>query len=278
VELSKEFNRLVSKLIVQKQDELSREQSQRRDKILNDSARNGWNIPPGYVYQEFDDIQVDSIRRRGDIVWSSLEQTLEAFDPSFYPELATQLHSLVESFFPLRLSEPHGYLRQIEWKHPMEEKINQRLRSRLEGARVSSLSAVRTNIDLYVAKKRSKFKGGESSPLNSEDKEDFVSPLVIGLSQKSGDAVIDQTVCHRSLFIDYTKTVLSQHPGATTADLRRNCFENIEGLNSRDSKIINDLLVEAGAKKSKKGEHAKDFVWESKYPRAQWERVFSKKK
>lgn len=165
MELSKEFDYLVSKLIYQKHDELSREQSQRMHKIMKDSVRNGWNIPPGYIYKEFHDLQVDSIRRRGDIVWSSLEQTLEAFDPSFYPELATQLHSLVESFFPLSLCEPDGRLRRMGWKQPMEEKANQQLCSRLEAARDSSLSAVSTNVDLYVAKKRSKFNGGESPPI-----------------------------------------------------------------------------------------------------------------
>ena len=50
----------------------------------------------------------------------------------------------------------------------------------------------------------------------------------------------------------------------------------MNGLNPRDSKIINDLLIKAGAKKSKQGEQAKYIAWESKYPKAQWMRVFNK--
>jgi hypothetical protein len=163
MELSKEFLDLVYKLVSQKQDELSREQSQRRDKILNDSARKGFNILPGHVHKEIDDLQVDSIRRRRDIVWSALEQTLEAFDPSVYPELATQLHSLAESFFPLTYCEPHKY----GLKRFLAEEANQQLRSQLTIARDSSLNTVKTKIDLYVAKKRSKSIGGEPSPLEA---------------------------------------------------------------------------------------------------------------
>lgn len=110
----------------------------------------------------------------------------------------------------------------------------------------------------------------------SEEKEGFVSPPVIGLNQESGNEVIDQMICHRNLLIEYTKTVLSQDPGATTADLRKNCFEDMDDLNSRDTRIINDLLIEAGAKKSKRGEHAKCIKCESKYPKGQWERIFKK--
>ena len=151
MELSREFHDFVYKLVSQKQNELSRKQSQRRDKILEDSASKGFNILPGYAHREIDDLQVDSIRRRCDIVWSALEQTLEAFDPSFYPELATQLHSLAESFFPLTLCEPYKYGLQRSFT----EEANQQLRSQLEIVLNFSLNAVKTKIDLYVAKKRS---------------------------------------------------------------------------------------------------------------------------
>jgi hypothetical protein len=58
MELSKEFHDLVCKLVYQKQDELSREQSQRRHTILEDSGSKGWKIPPGRVYGEFDDSSI----------------------------------------------------------------------------------------------------------------------------------------------------------------------------------------------------------------------------
>jgi hypothetical protein len=48
-------------------------------------------------------------------------------------------------------------------------------------------------------------------------------------------------------------------------------------LNARDANIINDLLIKAGAKKSKQGGHAKDIAWKNKYPKVQWVRVFNKK-
>ena len=92
-----------------------------------------------------------------------------------------------------------------------------------------------------------------------------------------GTAISDSNDLARNLFVNFTKSVLTQYPGTKTADLRRNCFENMNSLNSRDSAIINDLLVKAGAKKSNKGEHANIFEWEIKYPKAQWEQVFNKK-
>ncbi|RJP92429.1 MAG: toll/interleukin-1 receptor domain-containing protein [Desulfobacteraceae bacterium] len=194
MEVSKEFQGLVYQLVSQMQGELLQEQLQRRDKILRDSASKGFNILPGYAQAEIDSLQVDSIRRRLDIVWSALEQALEAFDPSFYPELSTQLHSLAESFFPLTFSEPHKF----GLKRPLSEEANEQLRSQLEILRNSSLNALKTKIDLYVAKKQSKSIGGSLSPLEpaskkkwdlfichaSEDKKDFVSLLANTLKQK----------------------------------------------------------------------------------------------
>lgn len=151
MELGEGFHSLVYRLVSQKQSELSREQSQRRDKILEGVASKGFNILPGYAYGEIDALQVDSIRRRRDIVWSALEQTLEAYDPPFYPQLATQLHSLAESFFPLTLCKPHKY----GLESSSAEEANRQLRSQLEVVLKSSLNAVKTRIDLYVAKKQS---------------------------------------------------------------------------------------------------------------------------
>jgi len=182
-----------TKIVYQKQDELSQKQSQRMDRILKDSSSKGWNIPPGHVHRELDDLQVDSIRRRGEIVWSALEQTLEAFDPSFYPELGDQLHSLAESFFPLTLCKPHDYLRRMGCKRSFAEEANQQLRSQLEIARKSSLERVKTKIDLYVANKRSKSIGGELSPLESElqkkwDNGNTSTITILFLAADPGDA------------------------------------------------------------------------------------------
>jgi hypothetical protein len=80
----------------------------------------------------------------------------------------------------------------------------------------------------------------------------------------------------KDFIIDFTKSVLIEYPEITTADLKKNCFEDMNNLNSRDSKIINEILIKAGAKKAKRGEHAKDIAWETKYPKAQWMRVFNK--
>lgn len=206
MEINKEFYDLVTKLVNLNRDELSREQLQRMDKIMQDSASRGWSSPTGHVYGEFDDLQMESIRRRGDIVWSALEQTLKAFDPSFNSDLAAQLHSLAESFFPLSLCEPQDYLRGMGWKRPLADEVNQQLRNQLEMVRHSSLSTVKTKIDLYVAKKRSKSIGGERPLLNSalpkkwdlfichasEDKQDFVKPLAEALRKKKIDVWYDE--------------------------------------------------------------------------------------
>ena len=204
MEVSKEFQDLVYQLVSQMQGELSREQLQRRDKILRDSASKGFNILPGHAHEEIDSLQVDSIRRRSDIVWSALKQTLEAFDPSFYPALATQLHSLAESFFPLTFCEPYKY----GLERPLAEEDNQQLRSQLKIARDSALNTLKTKIDLYMAKKRSKSIGGVPSPLKptpqetpdlfichaSEDKKNFVSLLANTLKQ-NGIAVWYDDFC-----------------------------------------------------------------------------------
>jgi hypothetical protein len=152
MELSKEFNNLVSSIFNQKLDEFFLEQSQRRHNILEDSASRGFSIPQGSDYGKFDGLQVDSIKGRSNIIWCAIKQTLEAFNPSYYPELETQLYSLAEKFFPLSICEPHDYLRGMGWKRPMEDQVNQQLRSQLDAARRSSLNSIKTNIGLYVAK------------------------------------------------------------------------------------------------------------------------------
>jgi hypothetical protein len=93
-----------------------------------------------------------------------------------------------------------------------------------------------------------------------------------------GNTNINPRELTRQEFIIFTKSVLDKYSYAKTADLRRHCFDDMEDLNSRETKIINDLLIIAGAKKSKKGEHSEFIVCESKYPKAQWERVFNRNK
>jgi len=105
------------------------------------------------------------------------------------------------------------------------------------------------------------------------------------LNEQSSNPSGSETKCadpnsieyQRQLFIEFTKSVLIIWPKIKTADVCRNCFEEMDYFNSRDKKIINDLLIKAGVKKSKKGEHAITFEWKDKYPRSQWERVFNKK-
>ena len=92
------------------------------------------------------------------------------------------------------------------------------------------------------------------------------------------NGAIDDRALAKQEFIDFTKSVLMQNPEANTADLRRNCFEDIEDINSRNTKIINDLLIKSGAKKCQRGKHSKYIECERKYPKEQWERVFNKKK
>ncbi|WP_217426600.1 hypothetical protein [Candidatus Methylobacter favarea] len=101
------------------------------------------------------------------------------------------------------------------------------------------------------------------------------------VNQKKRDRVkaeIHSDDSPEALLIRFVHQVLINYPHAKTADLRRYCFENMENLNARDGKIINDLLIKAGAIKSRKGEHAKYIEWKSKYPKAQWVRIFNKKK
>jgi hypothetical protein len=101
------------------------------------------------------------------------------------------------------------------------------------------------------------------------------------VNQKKRDRVKAETHSGDSpaaLLIRFVQQVLIKYPHAKTADLRRYCFDDMEDLNARDSKIINDLLIKAGAIKSRKGEHAKVIEWKSKYPKAEWVRIFNKKK
>ena len=93
----------------------------------------------------------------------------------------------------------------------------------------------------------------------------------------NNDSILNEISCPKDSIIKFIKSVLFQYPDITTADLKKNCFEDMNNLNERDGKIINDFLIKAGAKKSKRGEHANDIPWENKYPKAQWERVFNKK-
>lgn len=153
--LGKKFHRLVNELVNQKKEELFRQQSEKKDEILQAAASKGAPIPPGYVWGKLDDLQVDEIRQRGDIVWDALKQTLEAFDPTYNSELASELHSLTDSFLPVSLCEPKNYLESVGWKRPFAEEVKRQLRITFECTRNSALSALKTKIDLYAAKKRS---------------------------------------------------------------------------------------------------------------------------
>lgn len=108
---------------------------------------------------------------------------------------------------------------------------------------------------------------------------DISSPAAIGFSIKPeiDNVTIDSNDSARNLIVDFTRSILKEYPNAKTADLRRNCFENMGELNSRDGKVINDVLIKAGAMKSNPGEHAKKIEWRNKYPKEQWMRVFNKK-
>ena len=169
----------------------------------------------------------------------------------------------------------------VRWFYPCKGTINGKLELPLKGICYDlgvNININDTNVyvlqsDLDAASKKfgipkktiwsisiSKNNGNEQIP-NFYDSNAFTTPI-----HTSQDFIID-----------FTKSVLIQHPDIKTADLKKYCFDDMNGLNPRDSKIINDLLIKAGAKKSKQGEQAKYIAWESKYPRAQWVRVFNKK-
>lgn len=94
----------------------------------------------------------------------------------------------------------------------------------------------------------------------------------------SGKDVADSSDSERDLIIDFTKLVLKQYPNSTTADLCRNCFEDMRDLHWRKRGIIDGILIKAGAKKSRRGKQAIKIEWKDKYPKAQWMRVFENKK
>jgi len=153
--LDSKFIELTSNLIYQKKGEYSRMQSREREKILNDSASRGFSIPPGHVHGSFNDMQVELVRNMKDIVWISLEETLDAFKLTYYPELASELFALCERFIPESLCEPHSELRSMGWKHPHEEIVNEQLRSELESVRYGALNDLKTKIGLYTTKLQS---------------------------------------------------------------------------------------------------------------------------
>lgn len=156
MKIGNEFCNLMRSLVAQGDSEAYRQQSQRKDEILKDFSHRGFEIPPGSLYGALYQLQVNAIRQKQDVVCDALKETLDAFDPPFYPDLATDIYSLVESFFPASLCEPRDPLRSAGWKRPFAENTDQRLRYNLESARRIALNTLRTKIDLYVAKKRSK--------------------------------------------------------------------------------------------------------------------------
>lgn len=207
MEITREFAQFVNNLVSQKQEELLREQSQRGQAISKEWASAGWDLPTGQEIFELNELQVESIRHSGGIVWSSLEKTLDAFDPPFYPDLAAHLYSLAESFFPSSLCETYRNLRHMGEGDPLyDDMAEEQLRRELEDARDSSLRMVKTKIDLYVAKKRSMYMSQATTPVGrsvqkqydvfichaSEDKDEFVRPLANALEGKNIDIWYDE--------------------------------------------------------------------------------------
>jgi len=93
-------------------------------------------------------------------------------------------------------------------------------------------------------------------------------------SFEEGITTINPSDSPRDLLINFTKSVLEKYPNSTTADLRRYCLEDMHNLHWRKGKIIDEILIEAGAKKSSRGKQAKKIEWKKKYPKAQWMRLF----
>ena len=125
--LDSKFMELTRNLINQKKGEYFLEQSRKRKIITDDAASRGFSSPPGYVYGYLHDMQVESVRSMKDIVWSSLEETLDAFNTPYYPELDSELFAFCESYFPESLSEPHAQLKSMGWEHPHEEIVNEQV-------------------------------------------------------------------------------------------------------------------------------------------------------
>lgn len=87
----------------------------------------------------------------------------------------------------------------------MVEEINQQLRSQLEMVRCSSLNAVKTKIDLYVAKKRSK-------------PEKRVGKLVYWTKKLWHDPVLSNVIAAAifALFVGYASYLLDFWPTITS--------------------------------------------------------------
>lgn len=118
----------------------------------------------------------------------------------------------------------------------------------------------------YGIAKNSCFDGNYSNLSATEDE----------TSAEVNDDIHNTCESAKNSIIEFIKLVLIKHPNIKTADICKNCFEEMHDLNSRDKKIINDLLTKAGIRKSKPGEHAITIEWKEKYPKAQWMRVFNK--
>lgn len=148
--LDSKFKELTRYVIYQREGEYTQDQSHERDKLLSDSARRGWSIPPGYVHGAFNSMQIELVCKKADIVWGALQESLDAFKPRYYQELASEIYCFCLEFFPESLCEPHNELQSMGMSHPNQEKSNKQLIGRLENARHSALHELKTKIELYT--------------------------------------------------------------------------------------------------------------------------------
>jgi len=189
--LDEEFYRLATGLIQQKKEDLAYQQSEKWRKILNNEGANGFSFPSGSVYGKLDDLQLETIKKTGEIIWSSIQQTLETFNPPFHTQLAAELFLFAKSYFPVSLCEPKDYFKSSGQERPSAGTVMPHLAKWFGQTRLSSLERIRNEIDLNVIKRKQSNISRQANPIIEEKKKDksFDYDVVISFAGENRNTV-----------------------------------------------------------------------------------------
>jgi hypothetical protein len=142
-------------LITQRRDDFSVEGSKKQKTLLANDAGKGFASPSGMYRSGLFELRKESIRKLSEIVLAAAIEVLDAHKQNYYPEIGDDLKQFLNAYLPENLAEPDDSIKRMGFSDsPFRNKESER--SQLENIRCNSLFRLNTNIDLYVAKIKSK--------------------------------------------------------------------------------------------------------------------------
>lgn len=137
-------------LITQRYDDCVAEKSRKIKELINND-NSGFCSPSGYIYSGILELDKNFIKKISEIIWQATIETLNAYNPKYYREIATDIELFLNNYLSERLTEPRDFLGSLGIPNP-EFRNKEIEKYELENSRRFSIFRLKTNIELYFAK------------------------------------------------------------------------------------------------------------------------------